>query len=487
MNTHRTGSDPPDPLRVWLRAIGLLGFVCALGFLWARFLAFEPMLEVTGRLLSPDGVVTAAGRGRLASILIGGAICAVACGIFALALADRRWRAKLDAAIRWDPLRESGLATPNAYWMLTLSAGLGLLLIAFWTWHVRLRGIGEFLVAKEGPLEDATFILDLIAAWLCAMAAWRWRRAATALPRAIPMLYGLCALALFIVGMEEINWGQTLLGFGTPPSWTAINHQHETSVHNLLDRDTLTVASKVLAVAFAGAVLMLVLWSVAIPRSVIGATAPHSSLAPLALMIGYSGVYLHPEAIELLLAVFFTFYCSRIYAATRSTTATARALPLRKVHTPVEPDVPLLHGSEKASWDTELLEYTHDAIIIWEMNGAGILYWNRAAEHLYGYSRQEAHRRITHELLKTRLAGGVTHLETMVARYGIWIGELRHTTRDGRQVQVEARLALMSQQNGRWLVLEVNRDITDRKAAEAHRAAIERQLAEMRGLHSGPL
>jgi PAS domain S-box-containing protein len=147
-----------------------------------------------------------------------------------------------------------------------------------------------------------------------------------------------------------------------------------------------------------------------------------------------------------------------------------------------EPDVPLVPSAATSNWGAELLEYTHDAIVIWEMNGKGILYWNRAAEQLYGYSRDEAQGRVTHELLKTRLAGGVGNLEQTVARYGIWVGELQHTTRDGRQVQVEARLALMSQQNGCWLVLEVNRDITDKKAAEANRAVLERQLADLRML-----
>jgi PAS domain S-box-containing protein len=116
------------------------------------------------------------------------------------------------------------------------------------------------------------------------------------------------------------------------------------------------------------------------------------------------------------------------------------------------------------------------------MLGQGILYWNRAAEQLYGYSRDEVHGRATHELLKTELVGGVTRLETSLARFGIWAGELRHTTRDGRKVDVEGRLAVMSQHNGRWLALEVNRDITDKKAAEAARRSMERQLAELRAL-----
>ena len=130
-------------------------------------------------------------------------------------------------------------------------------------------------------------------------------------------------------------------------------------------------------------------------------------------------------------------------------------------------------------WHSELLEYTHDAIIIWEMEGAGILYWNQAAERLYGYSREEAQGKVTHDLLRTVTRKPVKELESMLARYGVWVGELHHTTRDGRTVEVEARLSLMSQRNGRWLVLEVNRDVTDRKRAEAAGAAREASLSSL--------
>ena len=150
---------------------------------------------------------------------------------------------------------------------------------------------------------------------------------------------------------------------------------------------------------------------------------------------------------------------------------------------PIEPDVPLVEESFEAEptwWNTRLLEYTNDAIIIWEMQGRGILYWNRAAEQLYGYSRSVALGQTTHHLLKTQLAGGVTHLETSLAKYGVWIGELTHTTSSGQRVSVEGRLALMSQRNNRWLVLEVNRDISDRKALEQSRSLMERQLTDLR-------
>jgi PAS domain S-box-containing protein len=152
-----------------------------------------------------------------------------------------------------------------------------------------------------------------------------------------------------------------------------------------------------------------------------------------------------------------------------------------------EPDVPLTyaktHTADVRRWDTELLEYTHDAIIVWEMEGGGILYWNRAAEQLYGYHRTEVQGHVTHELLRTQLTGGVSQLESTLARFGVWVGELRHRTRDGREVVVDARLAILAQHSGRWLVLEVNRDLTDAKLAESQRAAAERQLAEWHGRH----
>jgi PAS domain S-box-containing protein len=462
-----------DALGSRLRAAAGIALVCALALLGARFAGYEAVLQLVAASLSADGVVTPAGRLQLARLLVSAALLAAVLGVLLLVLANRRWRATLDAVMRWDPLRAYGLATPNAYLVLACSACLGVLLVTVWELRARLGSTAHFLLAKEGPFEDATFVLEFAAAWLCALAALRLKRRAQVMPRAVPMLYAVCALALFVIAMEEINWGQTVVAFETPSAWAAINYQQETSVHNLLDRETLNVASQILAVAFGVVVLLMLASSALAPRSTIAAIAPQASLTPLALMTVYSGVYLHPEATELLLAVFFLFYSVRIYVAARSTAQSPKA---------AEPDVPLARGATPSSWDTELLEYTHDAIIMWEMKGNGILYWNRAAEQLYGFTRKEAHGRITHELLRTRLAGGVNHLESMVARYGIWVGELQHTTRDGRQVQVEARLALMSQHSGRWLVLEVNRDVTDKNAAEANQAAIEQQLAEMRGL-----
>jgi PAS domain S-box-containing protein len=113
-------------------------------------------------------------------------------------------------------------------------------------------------------------------------------------------------------------------------------------------------------------------------------------------------------------------------------------------------------------WYSDLLEYTHDAIIVWALGGEGIVYFNRAAEQLYGYSRDEVYGEVTHQLLNTQLTSDISELETSIARYGIWVGELTHTARDGRLVQVKARMILLPRVDDRWLVAEINREITTR-------------------------
>jgi PAS domain S-box-containing protein len=153
----------------------------------------------------------------------------------------------------------------------------------------------------------------------------------------------------------------------------------------------------------------------------------------------------------------------------------------RKRRVLAEPDVPRREVTVGKRWKySEILEYTHDAIVIWEMGGKGIVYWNSAAERIYGFSRAEAIGRTTHVLLRTQLDGGVDQLEAKLARFGVWAGELRHTTKAGGQIVVQSRLALMSQQNGRWLVLEVNRDIGPEYRQAEIQAAVEAHLRVLR-------
>lgn len=112
-----------------------------------------------------------------------------------------------------------------------------------------------------------------------------------------------------------------------------------------------------------------------------------------------------------------------------------------------------------------LLEQSHDAIFVWELPRT-IVYWNRGAEELYGFSREEAIGRPSHELLQTEHPTATPDFDATLERDGEWAGELTHTTRDGRRITVESRHVLMHEPDGRRLVLETNRDITERKRTE---------------------
>jgi PAS domain S-box-containing protein len=117
-----------------------------------------------------------------------------------------------------------------------------------------------------------------------------------------------------------------------------------------------------------------------------------------------------------------------------------------------------------------LIELSQEAIFAWDVNG-GIVEWNAGCERLYGYSRDEALGRVSHELLQTvRPLALETFLARLIERRE-WSGELHHRTRDGRDVIVESRHQVIDIE-GRSLVLESNRDVTDRRHAEEARGRL---------------
>ena len=112
-----------------------------------------------------------------------------------------------------------------------------------------------------------------------------------------------------------------------------------------------------------------------------------------------------------------------------------------------------------------LLDQAHEAIVAWTWGGP-ITFWNRGAEELYGFAREEAVGRVVHQLLQTGPAEAVDRFLAALARDGRWEGELEHVRRDGQRVVVETRQALV-REAGQAYVLEANRDVTERRALES--------------------
>ncbi len=120
--------------------------------------------------------------------------------------------------------------------------------------------------------------------------------------------------------------------------------------------------------------------------------------------------------------------------------------------------------NSKLQRQAHLLDQSYDAIFAWRL-GDGIVYWNKAAEQLYGYTAAEALGRASHELLATEYPVSHTELLDALELKNEWAGELVHHHRDGHSLMIESRMRLV-QNDAEALVLEVNRDITQRKELE---------------------
>jgi PAS domain S-box-containing protein len=109
------------------------------------------------------------------------------------------------------------------------------------------------------------------------------------------------------------------------------------------------------------------------------------------------------------------------------------------------------------------------------IDGRGIVYWNRGAQRLYGYTAAEAEGRRTHELLQTRAPVPIEDIDGQILQGGSWYGELTHTTRDGQDIVVESRIVRVSYDDDIY-ALETNRDITERKQHEEREHLLMREM-----------
>ena len=120
-----------------------------------------------------------------------------------------------------------------------------------------------------------------------------------------------------------------------------------------------------------------------------------------------------------------------------------------------------VQAEEALRHQAQLLALSYEPIFVWDLE-QGIVLWNQGCERLYGFTQAEAIGRVSHELLHTVHPVSFAEFYAALLHDQQWTGELRHTTRDGHEVIVDSRHQLL-ERDGRWLVLEANRDITARK------------------------
>lgn len=129
-----------------------------------------------------------------------------------------------------------------------------------------------------------------------------------------------------------------------------------------------------------------------------------------------------------------------------------------------------------------LLDTARDAILVRALDHR-ITYWNKSAERLYGWNRDEALGRSIETLLY-RDPEPFRTATAQVVTDGGWVGELRQFAKDGRELVVECRWTLVRDDDGEPAsILAINTDVTAHK--ELERQLLRAQRMESIGTLAG--
>jgi two-component system cell cycle sensor histidine kinase/response regulator CckA len=125
------------------------------------------------------------------------------------------------------------------------------------------------------------------------------------------------------------------------------------------------------------------------------------------------------------------------------------------------------NAEERIQEQAELLDHAQDAIIVCDLNDC-ILFWNKSAERIYGWAKEEAVGRYVAELLYENGNSQYAMAKQVLIERGEWIGELRQITKSGDDIIVESRWTVVrDEKQAPKSVLVINTDITGRKKMEA--------------------
>jgi diguanylate cyclase (GGDEF)-like protein/PAS domain S-box-containing protein len=124
-----------------------------------------------------------------------------------------------------------------------------------------------------------------------------------------------------------------------------------------------------------------------------------------------------------------------------------------------------------------LLNLAQDAIVVCGTDSR-ILFWNRGAENMYGWSSGYAIGKISHTLLRSEPVLPVEQIMSELFETGYWEGEATYLTRAQGRITVGVRWALQRDANGVPVkILTIANDISKHKRAESKLRALSERLA----------
>ncbi|HEY6801996.1 MAG TPA: PAS domain S-box protein [Pyrinomonadaceae bacterium] len=137
----------------------------------------------------------------------------------------------------------------------------------------------------------------------------------------------------------------------------------------------------------------------------------------------------------------------------------------RKLYTVILRDITeRQHTEEKLTEQTKILDLA--PVLIRDLNSR-IVFWNRGAEQMYGWSAAEVNDKVSHVIFQTAFPQPLEEIKARLYSRDHWQGDLAHTRKDGQRIIVASQWVLHRDDNGKpKAILEINNDITDRRKAE---------------------
>jgi PAS domain S-box-containing protein len=124
-------------------------------------------------------------------------------------------------------------------------------------------------------------------------------------------------------------------------------------------------------------------------------------------------------------------------------------------------------AEERVSQQAALLDHAQDAILVRDL-AHNILFWNKGAERLYGWNREDALGKNAIDLLYKQSTAVFEVANREVLETGEWKGEMRQVRRNGENMMVESRWTLVRDEDSQpTSILIINTDITERKQMES--------------------